>query len=322
MIYLNERILLELGIDWQSLVLVIENATYLLREKQTHQPVKPYLRFSNPANRIIAMPAFIGGEYNCAGIKWIASFPANISRSIKRAHSVTILNNADTGVPTTIINTALISGIRTASVSGFILKRYFQECSTGALDCGIIGFGPIGQLHLKMLIECFPTRIKRVFIYEINEIDQRIIEEIDPAVEIIVCDSWQQVYDSAMIFITCTVSKNRYVNKLPKKGGIYLNVSLRDFETDFLAKVDVNLVDNWEEICRENTDIENAHLKIGLKKDDVFEITDIFNPEIFSSIDEKSFMFNPMGMAIYDIAITKYYSDLAIEQANFIDLED
>lgn len=320
MIYLNERILLELGIDWNDLINVIHSTTKILSAKETAQPIKPYLRFKNLTNRIIAMPAYVGGDVDSAGIKWIASFPENITKSIKRAHAVLILNDTNTGAPIAIINTGLISGIRTASVSGYVLSQYVKVNDPKILDCGIIGFGPIGQLHAQMLLQSFDSRVRNIYVYDKSPIDEKQLATLDP--RIIVCSSWEEVYDKSNLFITCTVSSQRYVNRVPKKGGIYLNVSLRDFEPDFLKKVDMNVVDNWEEICRENTDIEHAHLQFGLDKKDVLEITDIINPESISGLNQKVFMFNPMGMAIYDIAVAKYYHDLAKRRKNFVELEN
>jgi N-[(2S)-2-amino-2-carboxyethyl]-L-glutamate dehydrogenase len=321
--YINEQTLLELGIDWPSLITVIEDATMLLDKKQFSQPVKPYLRFNNPVNRIIAMPAYIGGGFNAAGIKWIASFPGNIQQGIKRAHSVIILNNAETGVPTTIINTPLISGIRTASVSGFVLRKYLQQNNPPALTCGITGFGPIGQLHLQMLMQAYGDKIKRFFIYDINPVTDDMIKPYrDLGAAITVCSNWQEMFEQVNLFVTCTVSKDRYVDRLPVKGGIYLNVSLRDFKTDFLKAVDVNVVDNWDEICRENTDIENAHLEFGLSRADVMEIQEILALDVLKGLEEKSFMFNPMGMGIYDIAVARYYEMLAVSRNHYTALQD
>lgn len=320
--YINERILLELGMNWKNLIQVIEDATQLLETKEISQPVKPYLRFNDPKNRIIAMPAYVGGKFNIAGIKWIASFPENINKSIKRAHAVLILNDALTGEPVSVINTALISGIRTAGVSGFVVKQYLKSNTVRRLDCGIIGFGPIGQLHLQMLNECFGNQINKIYIYDINAIDRKLIDRLNVRNNIVVCNSWEDVYEHCNLFITCTVSAKRYINRKPKSGGIYLNVSLRDFETDFLKGTDKIVVDKWEEICRENTDIEYAHLKYGLARKDVLEITDLLNPASIAGLEKKSFMFNPMGMAIFDVAIAKYYHNLAVENNNYIFLED
>jgi N-[(2S)-2-amino-2-carboxyethyl]-L-glutamate dehydrogenase len=320
--YINERILLELGIEWPTILSIIKDATILIKNKDFCQPVKPYLRFNNLSNRIIAMPAYAGGQFNSAGIKWIASFPGNIEKGIKRAHSVIILNDTETGFPIAMINTPLISGIRTAGVSGFVLKQYLEINDVQSLTCGIIGFGPIGQLHLQMLEACFGDKLERVLIYDPNLVDREITGTYKIRDKIMNCSRWEDVYEESNLFITCTVSKERYVHATPKKGGIYLNISLRDFQPHFLEQVDVHVVDNWDEVCRENTDIEKAHLQFGLAKDNVLEMPDILDAGNLTSMAGKSFMFNPMGMAIFDISVAKYYYDLALSRNNFIGIED
>ena len=96
MLYICERDILAIGIDWDETVSVIEHAVRCLERGDYAQPIKPYLRYRDLTNRIIAMPAFVGGDVNAAGLKWIASFPRNIDRQIPRAHSVVVLNDADT----------------------------------------------------------------------------------------------------------------------------------------------------------------------------------------------------------------------------------
>lgn len=61
MLYLNDRDIREVGLDWPSLVESIETTVRILDSGDYAQPVKPYLRYKNPQNRIIAMPAYVGG---------------------------------------------------------------------------------------------------------------------------------------------------------------------------------------------------------------------------------------------------------------------
>lgn len=111
------------------------------------------------------------------------------------------------------------------------------------------------------------------------------------------------------------VSSERYINTRPQKGALLLNVSLRDFDESIYTYVkDSIFVDDWEEVCRENTDIEMLSKTHGLKKEDTYAITDLLKDHPFEKISPKfPIMFNPMGMAVFDIAIAKYYAEKAKE---------
>ncbi|QDX92244.1 2,3-diaminopropionate biosynthesis protein SbnB [Brevibacillus laterosporus] len=312
MLYMNESDIKSIGFQWNEIVQVIENAVHCLAENDYAQPIKPYLRYGEPQNRIIAMPAYVGGEINQAGIKWIASFPKNIEKNIPRAHSVVILNDAATGEPHAIINTALLSILRTAGVTGSIIKAYSKGRELDRLKVGIIGWGPIGQHHFKMVTELLKDKIDSIALYDLRPINKDEIE-YEHKDHIHVCASWEEAYKDADIFITCTVSKEAYIDQEPKKGSLQLNVSLRDYKTDIFEYVQNGIiVDDWEEVCRENTGIEMMALEKGLKKEATQSIVDVICKNGMQKFDkDQVIMFNPMGMAIFDIAVGSYYYDKA-----------
>lgn len=307
--YLNEKDLLKIGIDWNETIDTIENAVRCLDEGDFSQPMKPYLRYRDLKNRIIAMPAFLGGSFNMAGIKWIASFPENINKGIPRAHSMVILNNADTGKPVSIINTAFLSIIRTASVSGLAMRYFDRSRKLGRFNLGIVGWGPIGRRHLELFLSLYGERIDTVFLHDIRPIINK--QEIDPQYrdKVIVVNSWEEAYRDADVFITCTVSSYRYIDQRPKTGSLQLNVSLRDYKIDvFDSLKDGIIVDDWDEVCRENTDIELMHKEKGLQNSDVKTLCDVVCRHSIDDLNEKQVvMFSPMGMGVFDIAIATYY---------------
>ena len=314
MIYLNKDHLEEIGMDWNETTKVIENTVVSLSKKDFSQPIKPYLRYGDPVNRIIAMPAYVGGKIDTSGIKWIASFPKNINNGIPRASSVVVLNEASTGVPKAIINSAKLSMVRTASISAMVLKKFDDVRNLQDFTISIIGWGPIGKHHYKACTSLFGDRIKKINLFDIRgvKIDEEN-EELKNKIHI--CSSWEEAYEDADVFITCTVSDAPYVNLKPKKSSFHLNVSLRDYQVDtFKYFKDRIIVDDWEEVCREKTDIELASLQRGLKEEDTDTIIDVVCNDLFKKYDtEKPIIFNPMGMAVFDIAIGEYYRKKAIE---------
>lgn len=317
--YLDQESIQKLGVNWEQLTKTVEDAVICLSEGQTVQPIKPYLRFKNLTNRIISMPAYLGNDFDIAGIKWIASFPENIKKGVQRAHSVTILNSADTGEPLCIINTALISVIRTVSVSRLLLKKYNNFKKLVNPKIGITGFGPIGQYHLHMIQDFFKDTDAEIFIYDLKPIDPDLLEN---ASNVTIVDSWEKAFQDADVFITCTVSDKRYINAIPKENSLHLNVSLRDYKPEMLTYFKKGIiVDKWEEICRENTDIEAMHKEYDLQKEDTYSIIDTVMKDCLQHlVNETSVMFNPMGMSIFDMAVAKVFYSNAVDEKVGLDL--
>ncbi|MCU6712242.1 2,3-diaminopropionate biosynthesis protein SbnB [Paenibacillus sp. J5C_2022] len=300
-----------IGTDWQALLQEIEEAVRLLDNGDCTQPLKPYLRYGDPRNRIIAMPAYVGGAVHTAGLKWIASFPDNLRQGLPRAHSVTILNDADSGAPFALLHGALLSAVRTAAVSGLMLRRYSDILPAPAdLRVGIIGWGPVGRLHLEMCAALFPDAVSQVIAHDIRPVD---LELVPPSLQAAtsIADSWPALYRQCNVVITCTASRDRYVSLPPQPGSLLLHVSLRDYEANALRSIPHIVVDDWREVCRENTDIEQLHLLHGLQEEDTISLRDVVCRDALSAVltdpGKESVMFAPMGMAVFDIAVASWF---------------
>jgi ornithine cyclodeaminase len=163
-----------------------------------------------------------------------------------------------------------------------------------------------------MCTTLFGDRLSKISLYDLRKIDKSVIDFADKD-KIVVTESWDEAYTDADVFMTCTVSDAPYIDKPPKKGSLQLNVSLRDYKTDIFDYVkDSIIVDNWEEVCREKTDIEMLHIEKGLQAKDTRSIIDVVvNHCMKDYAEEAPIIFNPMGMALFDITVGAYYLEEA-----------
>ncbi|WP_127587639.1 2,3-diaminopropionate biosynthesis protein SbnB [Paenibacillus koleovorans] len=323
MLYLNDSHVEALGTDWEQLVSLIEDVVRADDRGECVHPLKPYLRFGGAAaNRIIAMPAYVGGAVETAGLKWIASFPGNRRLGLPRAHNAIVLNRPDTGEPIAFLHSGRLNGLRTAAVSGAMLRAFMASRRAGEgeppLRLGIIGWGPIGRLHLDMCAALLGDRLGQVMLHDLQGVDPATVP---PGLRdrTVIVDDWRPLYRASNVTATCTVSAARYIDEPPPAGALLLNVSLRDYEPTSIAHAKpaaVVVVDDWREVCRENTDIEQLQLRHGLGESDVRTLADVVCRQALAGggSEGETVFFSPMGLGIFDIAVAETYRRKALER--------
>lgn len=309
--YFTEADVSAIEISWEGLIHAMRQTVIALKSGDFSQPIKPYLRYPPLKNRLIAMPAYVGGEINRAGMKWIASFPENHQIGLPRAHSVTILNHPRTGQPLAVFNSTLLSTIRTAAVSGLFLEE-FAEWLPPSFRVGIIGFGPIGRYHLQMMATRYGERIEQFCLFDLRFADEPnwADEWVHHSRPTTICASWEEVYDRCDVLITATVAANRYIHRVPPSTGkILLHISLRDYQSEVVNRIPFVVVDSWDEVCREQTDIECWANECGGQRHSVLELADAISSERLQVLSKErpTVMFCPMGMAVFDIATADFY---------------
>lgn len=307
MLILNDGHMNKLTANWPALADRIESAVRVMDAGDYAQPIKPYLRYGDARNRIIAMPAYLGGEFRTAGLKWIASFPGNRERGLPRAHGVIVLNRAETGEPYAMLVGGRPNLLRTAAVSGLAMRRFVQNRRPSRpLRIAIIGWGPVGRTHLDMCDGLFGETVGQYLLHDIRGIEPSSIPAALQSKASPVAD-WQAAYADCDICITCTVADRRYIDAKPPAGCLLLDVSLRDYEMDAIRDVKAVFVDDWDEACRENTDIEQLHLACGLQREHTRTFADMVCRDALHEFpNDATVLFCPMGMAAFDLAVADW----------------
>ena len=111
----------------QEIISIVKTAYSLHYEGKTSLPQSVFLRFpERQRDRIIALPSYIKGESEVAGIKWISSFPNNIEKGVDRASATVILNSMENGRAFALLEGAQISSNRTAA-SAALAAKYLHK---------------------------------------------------------------------------------------------------------------------------------------------------------------------------------------------------
>ena len=102
----------------------------------------PNMPTDGPDRRFMAMPAYLGGSFDMAGMKWYGSNGENRKKGLPRSILTLILNDKDTGAPLAYMSANILSAYRTGAVPGVGFKYFARE---DADTVGIIGPGVMSK---------------------------------------------------------------------------------------------------------------------------------------------------------------------------------
>ena len=102
----------------------------------------PNMPTDGPDRRFMAMPAYLGGSFDMAGMKWYGSNAENRKKGLPRSILTLILNDKDTGAPLAYMSANILSAYRTGAVPGVGFKYFARE---DADTVGIIGPGVMSK---------------------------------------------------------------------------------------------------------------------------------------------------------------------------------
>ena len=132
-------------------IAIVERTFRALAAGRVELPPKPGIH-PRPDSFIHAMPAYLLDD-DIAALKWIGGFPANRERGLPYISGLILLNDAETGIPTAVMDGAEVTAVRTAAVSGLCIRRF---APAGWSTAAIVGCGEQGRYHAQLLTALVP----------------------------------------------------------------------------------------------------------------------------------------------------------------------
>ena len=105
-----------------------------------------------PGALLHAMPAWLR-DGDLVGLKWIAAFPDNRAHGLPAINGLIVLNDAETGLPTWIMDAARITALRTAAVSGVGIRLF---APVDVRRVALIGAGVQAKAHVEVVAALLP----------------------------------------------------------------------------------------------------------------------------------------------------------------------
>lgn len=278
---------------------------------QTVNPDSYFLRFpEKPEARIIALPAYLGGDYDVAGIKWISSFPKNIERSIPRASAVLILNDYRTGYPIACMEASLISAARTAA-SAVLAAGHLVNPENENPPIAFIGAGIIARNIMEFFRadrwqpkECLVFDRETSFAQALSDHGNKQLRFACRVVE-----SLEAAISQADVVILATTASKPYItdSQTFKPDQLILHISLRDLGPEIVLE-SFNILDDVEHCMKAKTSPHLAEMRVGHREFIHGTIAQVLNGEVDAPRD-RPIIFSPFGLGVLDLAVGKFVLD-------------
>jgi ornithine cyclodeaminase/alanine dehydrogenase len=135
-----------------------EEALVALAREDAEMPPKIGVH-PRPDAFLHAMPAYLRGR-DRVGIKWVAGgYAGNARLGLRAINALIVLNDAETGVPSALLDGGRITAVRTAAVSGVAIRRF---APLAARTAALIGAGVQGHAHLPVVVGLLPGVALRI----------------------------------------------------------------------------------------------------------------------------------------------------------------
>ena len=275
--------------------------------------------------RFMAMPAYLGGRYQMAGMKWYGSNCENKASGLPRSILMMMLNDKDTGAPLALMSANLVSCYRTGAIPGVGAKYLARKDSETVT---IIGPGVMGRTCLLAFLSVCPkittVKVKGRGQRSLHAFEEFVKKECPQIQQVIVCDSMEEaVKDSDIICVTSTAPVKEidfpYIAEdWVKKGALICLPSAARFDDDFLINRCKKVVDNYKlyEAWAEEFPYPSYEMVqiIGSKftdylhegriqREDIVDIADIINKKHPGrESDDEIIVYSVGGMPVEDIA--------------------
>lgn len=220
----------------------------------------PEMPVDGPDRRFMAMPAYLGGKFDMAGMKWYGSNAENREKGLPRSILMLTLNDKDTGAPLAYMSANILSAYRTGAVPGVGFKYFAKE---DAETIGIVGPSVMSKTALAAAMAVRPTiKIVKVKGRGKKSLDKFIshVKKEYPGVDIYAVETIEEAVRDSDIVSVSTSSPTGNPELYPyiaeewiKPGAIIESTAALRFDDDFIINRARTVTDNimlyeaWEE---------------------------------------------------------------------------
>jgi len=251
-----------------------------------------------------------------------ANFPDNPRQhGLPTIQGLIVVMDVDRGTPLGILDSTLITTLRTAAATAVAAKHLSREASR---TMTIIGCGIQGQAHAEAILRVRP--ITRLFAFDADPaVAARFGRDLD--IEVVHDKSMENAIAESDIVITCTPSRSPILGPEHSHPGVFIagvgadNPQKNELAPALLAQSRV--VPDILDQAASMGDLHHAIAAGAMTRDDIHgQLADVLCGRVAGRRDDDEvFIFDSTGTALQDVATASIALTRAMERNIGVDIE-
>ena len=298
------------AITMEQAIETVKSAFAELSKGRASVPIRTQVGVPLHDGVTLFMPAYLE-ETDVLGMKMVSVFSGNLSQGLPTINAMVTLVDADTGLPTAIIDGTYLTALRTGAASGAATERLARA---DAKTVAVLGTGVQGRTQLRAV--CTVRSIERVLVYDKRaDIAKKFLDEmkqlgapIPDAIE--VTESATEAVREADVVCTATTSTSPVFQDADLKAGVHINAigsftpQMQELPPQTVARA-LLVVDSREAVWAESGDLIIPRREGRISENSVHaEIGEIVSgAKRGRTSDDQVTLFKSVGNAVQDVSV-------------------
>ncbi len=289
-------------------IAIVEEALRLHAKGEAIGPKKSSILWSDDLDsderlgRVMAMPAYVGGDLDVVGMKWIPSIPDNAARGLPRGIGVVLLSDRQTGLPIAILDGTVVSAMRTGAIGGIVARALANPGSSVAT---LLGAGVQGRTQLMALERTLALEEVRVHDVVAGRAAAFCERERREGFRLTPVDDPAEACAGSAVVVAATMADEPFMPPdWLDPGSVFISISSLDPTIELIAACDVWVTDVWEHETGHHSRPFARALAAGVvTREQVIELGQLLVGSVPGrTAATQRVMVSPVGLGIEDVA--------------------
>ncbi|TCQ96727.1 ornithine cyclodeaminase [Neorhizobium sp. JUb45] len=250
--HLSRQDAIEAGaLDWAAAIEDVQATIQLVGRGEAGMVAESVMPLgTDPRNKAYGLPAFVGGSYDAAGLKWTVHRAKPIG-DLPSISSTTIINRLSDGAPVGSVESALLTRMRTATVSAAAIRSLKPA---GIRTVALLGAGAHAQTHLDMLLALFPD-VETIHLWNRTRanLDPLIEKARQVSTQILPHVDWRDALADTDVVICCTSAPQPFLDRSAvRPGRLIMQIGFHEVMFETIAATDLVTVDLWGDFAEKS----------------------------------------------------------------------